>query len=109
MNVRRIVSGDRMLRRTTPVAGEMCACCDGTPGGSAGLLKSWRNSPPPILVYFILGSILCISFESSAPHDFKSRYRSFASKYFWSLPGVLSMNASWVAFSVASSSFFVMV
>ena len=35
MNVRRMVSGLRMLRRWAPVAGEICACCEATPGSAS--------------------------------------------------------------------------
>lgn len=103
MNVRRAVSGVRMLRSACADAGAICVCCDGTPGGSAGLLKSCLNSPPPMLVYLTLGSMRLTSFLSSALHAFNSRYRSLASKYAWSLPGVLSMNASWVTCSAVTS------
>jgi len=80
MKVRRAVSGVRMLRSMCADGGAMCACCDGTPGGSAGLLNSWRKSPPPIFVYLILGSMRLSSFLSSALHAFKSSCRSFAAK-----------------------------
>ena len=49
MKVRRMVSGLRMLRRWAPVAGEICACCDGTSAGGDGWFTSFRKSPPPTL------------------------------------------------------------
>jgi len=49
MNVRRMVSGLRMLRRYVPLEGAICACCDGTSAGAGGLLRSCRKRPPPML------------------------------------------------------------
>ena len=50
MNVRRMVSGLRMLRRYVPLASAICACCDGTSAGVVACwLKSCRKSPPPML------------------------------------------------------------
>jgi len=49
MNVRRMVSGLRMVRRYVPLAGAICACCDGTSAGVDGWLASCRKSPPPML------------------------------------------------------------
>ena len=101
MNVRRMVSGLRMLRRYVPLAGAICAGCDATPGGSVGLLGSCRKSPPPTLAYLTLGSIRLISFASSSPHALRSRYRFFALMYASSLPD-LSSNSFSAARSAAA-------
>ncbi len=48
MNLRRMVSGVRMLRSAIPDVCAICACCDGTPGGSAAAVTCLK-SPPPML------------------------------------------------------------
>ena len=54
MKVRRMVSGLRMLRRWAPVAGEICACCDATPGSaSAGSASCCLLSMALALALFV--------------------------------------------------------